>query len=406
MSPLLKRGDLFRALLSLSLIITLYAPFALQAAQSTQSAKKELKGLERSLTKLQKALKKERAKRSKEEQALQKDDQRISQLGSQISGIDKKLKGLSKNLANFLEKKSHIEGQLSQQQQILSALLKQRYQLGEQAPLKLLIKQKDPEQVSRMLVYFEKIRLHQTAQVEAYKALLAQKQTNDVDIDETQQALINQRESIEKARKKLQATRVQRKKNLALSDKKIAKNRTKIAKLAADKKRLNTVVNSIQKAINKQKLAQQAAQKKQQQRALAAAKAADKRPFKQLKGKLRWPAKGKIVRSFGSVENNLKYDGVFIRTKQRSPVYAVHGGKIVFSDWLRSYGMVLIVDHGAGYLTLYGHNDQLNKKVGDKVYSGETIALAGSSGGNSRPGLYFAIRRNGKTTNPKSWLKK
>ena len=403
---MLKRGDLFRALLSFSLIIALCVPFTLQAAQSTQSAKKELKGLERSLSKLQKALKKERAKRSKEEQALQKDEQRISKLGSEISGIDKKLKGLSKNLANFLEKKGHIEGQLAKQQQILSALLKQRYQLGEQTPLKLLIKQKDPEQVSRMLVYFEKMRSHQTTQVDAYKALLAQKQTNDVDIDETQQALINQRKSVEKARKKLQVTRLQRKKNLALSDKKIAKNRTKIAKLAADKKRLNTVVSSIQKAINKQKLEQQAAQKKQRQKALAAAKAADKRPFKQLKGKLRWPAKGKIVRSFGSVENNLKYDGVFIRTKQRSPVYAVHGGKVVFSDWLRSYGMVLIVDHGAGYLTLYGHNDQLNKKVGDKVYSGETIGLAGSSGGNSRPGLYFAIRRNGKTTNPKSWLKK
>jgi septal ring factor EnvC (AmiA/AmiB activator) len=403
---LLKKGNSLQVLLATGLVIALCLPFALHAAQSAQSAKRELKGLERSLNNLQKALKKERSKRSKEEQKLQKDEQRISQLGSQISTIDKKLKSLSKNLASFVAKKSDLEDKLSKQQQVLSALIKQRYQLGDQTPLKLLIKQQDPEQVSRMLVYFDKLRQHQAKQVDRYKVLLAQKQTNDADIDETQQALITQRKSVEKARKKLQATRLQRKKNLALSDKKIAKNRTKITKLAVDKKRLNNVVNSIQHAINKQKLAQLSAQKKQQQREIAAAKAADKRPFSQLKGKLRWPAKGKVVRSFGSVENNLRYDGVLIRTKQGTPVYAVHGGKIVFSDWLRSYGMVLIIDHGSGYLTLYGHNDQLKKKVGDKVYSGETIALAGSSGGNSRPGLYFAIRRNGKTTNPKAWLKR
>jgi len=78
---------------------------------------------------------------------------------------------------------------------------------------------------------------------------------------------------------------------------------------------------------------------------------------------------------------------------------------VVFSDWLRSYGMVLIVDHGFGYLTLYGHNDQLNKKVGSKVSSGEVIAHVGSSGGNQKPGLYFAVRRNGQTTNPAIWLR-
>ncbi len=406
MSLLLKKAKRFQVFILTGLIIALCVPYSVNAAQSTQSAKRELKGLERSLSLLQKTLKKERAKRSKEERALQKDEQQIAKLGAQVSTIDKKLKGLSKNLASFLAKKTTLEDKLAEQQQVLSALLKQRYQLGEQTPLKLLIKQQDPEQVSRMLMYFEKIRHHQNKQVIAYKALLAQKQTNDLDIDETQQALITQRKSVDKARKKLQATRLQRKKNLVLSDKKIAKNRSKIAKLAADKKRLNRVVNSIQQAINKEKLAKLTAQKKQRQKEVAAAKAADKRPFSQMKGKLKWPVKGKIVRSFGSVENNLRYDGVLIRASQRSPVTAVHGGKVVFADWLRSYGMVLIIDHGAGYLTLYGHNDQLNKKVGDRVYSGEKIALAGSSGGNSRSGLYFAVRRNGKTTNPKAWLKR
>ncbi len=185
----------------------------------------------------------------------------------------------------------------------------------------------------------------------------------------------------------MKATKVQRKKNILAINKRVNNKRSKIKKLAADKKRLAKIVARIAEVVKAK-----------------AAKVVDNRPFKRLKGQLKWPVKGKIVRRFGSMENNLAYDGVLIRTKQNSPVKVVHTGKGVFADWLRSYGMLLIVDHGAGYLTLYGHNDQLNKKVGDAVFSGEVIALAGSSGGNTRAGLYFAIRRNGKTTNPKHWL--
>lgn len=397
--------------ISAAIILGISFSSALLAAQSVSAAKGELKQLEKSLAKLQQTLKKERAKRSKEERALQKSEQSIAQLGSDIKRIDNQLKGLNKNLQHYLANKAKLQRQLLNQQQALGELIKQRYKMGDQTPLKLLLKQKDPEQVSRMLTYFEKIRAHQSAQVIAFKALLTAQKDNNASIDETEQNLLKKRGSLAVSRDKLQASRALRKKNLAIIDKKIGANRSSIKKLAADKKRLNKVIQTIAGALSKrqaaqrQQLAKLKREKQLRQQKLAAAKAADKRPFRQLKGRLKWPAKGKVVRRFGSKENNLAYDGILIRTTQRSPVTAVHSGKVVFADWLRSYGMVMIVDHGSGYLTLYGHNDQLNKQVGDSVSSGEEIALSGSSGGNTRPGLYFAIRHNGKTTNPQSWLK-
>ncbi|EPJ44875.1 MAG: hypothetical protein OFPII_31540 [Osedax symbiont Rs1] len=373
-------------LLTIALVILCTVnPLSVSAAQSAK--KSDLKQLQKVLQQLQVELKRERAKRSKEEQALQKNEQSIAALNSDVAAIDRQLGRLSKNLQGYLVSKEGLQRQREELRQQLQKMLQQRYQMGRQVPLKLLLNQKDPEDVSRMLMYYSKIQQHQIAQVETYRVLLAKQDSNNINIDKTQVQLLKEKRQLVSRQSKLQATKVQRKKNIRAIDKKVNNKRSKIKKLAADKKRLAKILARIAQVVKTR-----------------ASKTVDKRPFKSLKGQLRWPVEGKIVRRFGSIGNNLAYDGVLIRTRQNSPVKAVHTGKVVFADWLRSYGMLLIVDHGAGYLTLYGHNDQLNKKVGDAVFPGEVIALAGSSGGNTRPGLYFAIRRNGKTTNPSGWL--
>ena len=236
------------------------------------------------------------------------------------------------------------------------------------------------------------MRNFEAKQVLEFQNLLAKRAVNDESIDSTQAQLATHRKALQAKRTSLEKTRVKRQKNINQIDRNIAANKTKINKLAGDKKRLDRVLSRIEQVI-----VQNTEKRK-------VASVVDNRAFKVLKRKLKWPAKGRVLRNFGSIENSLAYDGILIRASQRSPVKAVHTGHVVFADWLRSYGMLLIVDHGAGYLTLYGHNDQLNKKVGDKVSPGEVIALVGSSGGNAQPGLYFAIRHNGKTTNPRAWL--
>lgn len=130
-------------------------------------------------------------------------------------------------------------------------------------------------------------------------------------------------------------------------------------------------------------------------------------PFIQRKGKLVWPSSGQVSRSFGSSQEigPLKYDGMIITNQAGSPVVAAHHGRVVFADWLRGYGLLLIIDHGDGYMTLYGRNRALYKELGDWVQVGEVIGQVGSTGVNdNESALYFALRYKGKPSNPRPWL--
>lgn len=132
------------------------------------------------------------------------------------------------------------------------------------------------------------------------------------------------------------------------------------------------------------------------------------KPFSKQRGKLYWPAKGKVKnlydhwRSVGKV----KWQGNIIKAKEGAPVHTISNGRIAYSDWLRGYGLITIIDHGDGYMSLYGHNQTLLKEVGDWVENNEIIATVGSSGGLKSVGLYFEIRHNGKPSNPSRWCKK
>ena len=128
--------------------------------------------------------------------------------------------------------------------------------------------------------------------------------------------------------------------------------------------------------------------------------------FGRMRGKLAWPVQGKLVARFGEIRaGGLKWDGVLVAAERGSPVKAVYQGRVVYADWLPGLGLLAIVDHGDGYLSLYGHNDRLYKAVGERVAAGEAVAAAGDSGGRTRPELYFEIRRSGKPVDPRPWFK-
>ena len=131
-------------------------------------------------------------------------------------------------------------------------------------------------------------------------------------------------------------------------------------------------------------------------------------PFGKLKGKLPWPVVGKPSNRFGRYRNgtSLRWQGLTIPSTEGNRVEAIHSGRIVFADWLRGSGLLVIIDHGDGYMSLYAHNQSLLKEIGDWVNPGDTIATVGNSGGQQRSGLYFEIRHNGKPTDPKRWCKR
>jgi septal ring factor EnvC (AmiA/AmiB activator) len=128
--------------------------------------------------------------------------------------------------------------------------------------------------------------------------------------------------------------------------------------------------------------------------------------FARLRGKLTWPVAGKLVASFGQTRaGGVKWDGVLLAGTQGTPVRAVYHGRVVYADWLSGLGLLTIIDHGDGYLSLYGHNERLYKEVGERVTAGDTIATLGDSGGRSSPALYFEIRKGGKPVDPRPWFK-
>jgi septal ring factor EnvC (AmiA/AmiB activator) len=128
--------------------------------------------------------------------------------------------------------------------------------------------------------------------------------------------------------------------------------------------------------------------------------------FARLRGKLAWPVAGRLVASFGQTRaGGVKWDGVLLAGTQGTPVRAVYHGRVVYADWLSGLGLLTIIDHGDGYLSLYGHNERLYKEVGERVTAGDTIATLGDSGGRPRPELYFEIRKAGKPVDPRPWFK-
>jgi murein hydrolase activator len=131
-----------------------------------------------------------------------------------------------------------------------------------------------------------------------------------------------------------------------------------------------------------------------------------KDPFAKLRGKLTWPAQGRVLSRFGETRaGGLKWEGVLMAAERGSAVHSIYHGRIVYADWLAGLGLLVIVDHGGGYMSLYGHNDSIYRKVGERVDAGDEIAAVGDSGGRPRPELYFEIRRGGQPVDPRPWFR-
>ncbi|MEE8429334.1 MAG: peptidoglycan DD-metalloendopeptidase family protein [Gammaproteobacteria bacterium] len=187
----------------------------------------------------------------------------------------------------------------------------------------------------------------------------------------------------------LEKTRIARAEVLAQLKKQIRRKDREMRQLKIDEQRLQELIDNISEAL-----------------AASASEMADQISFAKRKGRLQWPVNGKLVTRYGQDRNvgDLKWRGVLIRAPEGSDVYAVSQGRVAFADWLRGFGLLIILEHGDGYMSLYGYNQLLHKEVGDWVSGGELISNVGVSGGQTEPGLYFELRHKGRPVNPAAWL--
>jgi murein hydrolase activator len=279
------------------------------------------------------------------------------------------------------------EKELTDNRAALAGQMRAAYQIGRQEPLKLLLNQKDPALAGRMFVYysyFGRARASQIKLIEDDVQRIAELQ-GELAAEDAKLAELESRQKAQLAT--LESAREKRTQVLATLE---AQSHTRAQNL----ERLKSEQAGLEKLLRELRAA------------MARFPVEGNDAFTRLRGKLIWPVTGQLVARFGEARaGGVRWDGVLVATERGTPVKAVCAGRVIYADWLPGLGLLAIVDHGDGYLSLYGHNDKLFKGVGEEVAAGDTLAAAGDSGGSSRPEVYFEIRKGGKPVDPRPWFR-
>jgi septal ring factor EnvC (AmiA/AmiB activator) len=258
---------------------------------------------------------------------------------------------------------------------------------GHAEVVKLLLSQDSPATLGRMLVYYDYFNRARVARIDALAGEMHDLAALKAASDEGQRRLAELASAQSAQVASLERARDERRALLAELDSGIVDSNAAIAKLKTEERRVGDLV-------------------KQLREATAGFPVDTDQPFARSKGKLAWPVPGRLVGDYGEprVGGQVKWNGVLLEAERGAPVRAIYPGRVAFADWLPGLGLLLIVDHGGGYMSLYGHNEALLKEPGDRVEAGEPVARVGDSGGQARPALYFDIRQNGEPVNPHQWI--
>ena len=350
-------------------------------------AKQELVQLKGKIKSLQTSLSKTRKKQSTALKQLRRAEKRIATASKILRSTLSQLKKKERDLTKLHSQQEKLEKNKSEQKKALAEQLRSAYINGKQEYLKLLLNQKDPEKLGRMLVYYDYMNKARSDQVNALQATLNELNNIDSKIRSEIQKLNLLRRSKESETKQLIKLQTKRQSLVATLSKEIVFKSDELTELEINAQELQQLIDSVRETIDEMDFSQPL------------------EGLKKLKGKLRWPTQGKQIRRFGARYQGQKSSGVLIASNVGNDINAVHHGRVVYSDWLRGFGLLLILDHGKGYMSLYGYNQSLYKDVGDWVEAGEAIATLGQSGGQKVPALYFELRHQGKPVNPKRWFK-
>ncbi|WP_290700577.1 peptidoglycan DD-metalloendopeptidase family protein [Amphritea sp.] len=366
-----------------TLLLSLCMPVFAAQEKATET---QITSLKKSISELVNTLGALKGERKSVQQKLRRSDKSIGELAQEILRLNKQLKGAEARLKKLERKKAPLLKSLKQEAIRLEEQLRQQYKTGTQPRLQLLLNQRDPEQVSRMLQYYDRINQTLSQRLQNFREGLIQLEQAENDIRSAQQDIFDRRDLLKARSDDLELVRKERRIVLSKLEKKLSSGSQQLKSLQADQQRLEQLLTQIRSSIEKISLG------------------GNDRSFRELKGRLPWPAKGSLSRRFGSKSSGIRFEGILLSQRSGQPVKAIHHGRVVFSDWLRGYGLLTIVDHGGGYMSLYGHNESLLREVGEWVSGGDQLATVGSSGGSTKPGLYFALRYKGNSTDPLKWL--
>ncbi|HEX5046482.1 MAG TPA: peptidoglycan DD-metalloendopeptidase family protein [Gammaproteobacteria bacterium] len=360
-------------------------PFA--AAQNPRAEQQRLQAVRKEIKAVEQQLSRQITERDESARALRTAETGIAAAARKLDGLRAGLRGAEREQRTLADRTAAASRRLSAEREELARQVRAAYMSGRQELLKVLLSQDSPATVGRMLVYYDYFNRARGARIAAIAAemrglaeLRAASETAQRELAELTRAQAEQVATLEHARDERRAI-------VAKLDAGIADANAAMAKLKTEEKRLGDLVKRLAEAT-------------------AGFPVDSSQPFARSKGKLAWPIAGRLAGDYGQLRGGgpVKWNGVLVEADGGTPVRAIYGGRVAFADWLPGLGLLVIVDHGGGYMSLYGHNQSLLTEPGNTVAAGEAIAEVGDSGGQSRPALYFEIRHNGEPVDPHQWI--
>lgn len=356
------------------------------AVANEDRTKKDLSQVQVALEQSQAEYQQQQKEIAKQQQKLKAHELAIAKNAKALNMAEQSVKKTQQQQAEQQQRAVKLEKQQAQFQRVLAAQLKSAYMAGSDDYSKMLLNQENTAKFERTLSYYNYLNKARIKQLDELKALQIEIAKNQAELEKTKEKLV----ALFDEQKRRQA---------ALLD---AKNERQ-ASLKNLKQQLNKTKNSISYL------------EENEQTLIATIKELEEEKTTKIellglnknKGRLSWPSKGKLTHKFGQRKHGgINWKGVLISAAEGTSVNSIHNGQVVFADWLKGYGWVIVVDHGEGFMSLYGHAQTLLKDVGDMVREGESVALVGQSGGQADSGLYFEIRHKGRAVNPIKWCRR
>lgn len=373
------------------LLLVFLLPVAMGAEDPNPAkAEADLKAVRSQIDKVRAEMERDAGRRDKLTRELEESEKTVASARGVLEKIRRDKAEHSARRAELASQRANEEAALAKERAALAGQIRAASMIGQEEPLKLLLNQRDPAQAGRVLTWYRYFGRARANQIAVINSRLGEISTLDASLadEERQLADLEQQQQGELA--KVTQARDRRGKALVALDAESKNRAQQLERLKDQQQDLEKLVRELRKALER----------------LEKFPTDSKDAFAKLRGKLAWPVAGKLIASFGEQRaGGLKWDGVLLSGAQGSPVRAVYHGRVVYADWLSGLGLLTIIDHGDGYLSLYGHNERLYKEVGERVSAGDTIATLGDSGGRATPALYFEIRKGGKPVDPRPWFK-
>lgn len=389
-APQGRRGsESMAAFFCLAVALLLLWPGLSIAQRDAGQARAELAELEREIANITAAQRKREAERGTVQARLREAELALGQLREEQRQNARAIDTSRGEIQALEAQQNTLNSSAAAQQGAVAAELREVWKSQGGNQLKLLLEESDPQRFARMLAYYRYLLGARSKLLDSYRETLAELAAVESRLAARQAQLDEQRQSLAHREEQLATAQSRRQQALQDIENALASDAATLEARENDREQLEGLLAELEAALAR-RIPEEGVQ-----------------PFSAAKGQMNWPVDGRITRRFGSSRNQgkMRWQGVRLRAESGSTVTAIHQGRVVFADWLRGSGLLLVIDHGEGYMSLYAHNESLLREVGDWVRAGAAVATVGDSGGQDEAGLYFEIRKDGKPTDPQQWCR-